>query len=60
MTGELVPLTEPEIRRLLLAIVWPRLVDSEKALLWSYWRRKHQALAMKCHYKKRRLRNPLL
>ena len=43
--GLLVPLTEPEVRRLLLAIVLPRLQSSEEALLWSHWRRHHQAVA---------------
>ena len=51
----LIPLTEPEIRRLMLIIVWPQLRDAEKALIWSYWRRRHQAIAKICHYKKRKL-----
>jgi len=51
----LIPLTEPEIRRLLLAVAWPRLTEVEKALVWSDWRRRHQATARRCHYKKRQL-----
>ena len=51
--GLLVPLTEPEVRRLLLAIVLPRLQSSEEALLWSHWRRHHQAVARRCHYRAR-------
>lgn len=47
------PLTEPEVRRLLVAIVWPRLCHAEKALLWSQWRRHHQAVAQRCHYRAR-------
>jgi SRSO17 transposase len=50
----LVPVTEPEIRRLMLLIVWPHLMDAEKALVWSYWRRRHQAIARDYHYKKRK------
>src|SRR4029078_12649119 len=38
-TADLVPLTEPEVRRLMLAIVWPVLSDAERALTWSHWRR---------------------
>jgi len=53
----LVPVTEPEIRRLLLAVIWPRLSEAEKALLWSEWRRRHQAIARQCHYKKRKFFN---
>jgi hypothetical protein len=34
-TGDvrLIPLTEPEIRRLMLLIAWPQLMDVEKALV---------------------------
>jgi hypothetical protein len=45
-----VPLTEPEVRRLLLAIVWSRLNEQEQTLAWSQWRRHHQAVAKTCHY----------
>jgi hypothetical protein len=48
-----VPLTEPEIRRMLIAIIWPKMNEVEKTLLWSFWRRRHQAIAKYCHYKKR-------
>ncbi|PSP18000.1 MAG: hypothetical protein BRC58_04815 [Cyanobacteria bacterium QS_8_64_29] len=51
--GNLVPLTEPEVRRLLLAIVLPKLQRAEQALLWSHWRRHHQAVARRCHYRAR-------
>jgi len=46
-------LTEPEIRRMLIAIVWPKMNEPEKTLLWSFWRRRHQAVAKYYHYKKR-------
>ena len=32
--SDLIPLTEPEICRLMLLIVWPQLRDAEKALDW--------------------------
>lgn len=52
--ADLVPLTEPEIQRLLLAMVWPQLRTMEKAPLWLHWRRRHQAVVKACHHRKRR------
>lgn len=52
--SELIPLTEPEVRRLLIRIVWPRLNQDERILMWSTWRRRHQAIARQCHYKTRK------
>jgi hypothetical protein len=52
-TADLVPLTEPEVRRLMLAVAWPLLNDAERALAWSHWRRRHQATARRCHYRAR-------
>nr|WP_089206797.1 IS701 family transposase [Streptosporangium subroseum] len=51
---EHVPLTMPEIRRLLavLVLALPRRV--EEVLHWSRWRRHHQATARRCHYQRRR------
>jgi hypothetical protein len=46
-------LTEPEVRRLMLVIVWPVMSDAERALTWSVWRRHHQAVARRCHYRAR-------
>ncbi|NQU75503.1 MAG: hypothetical protein HQ546_04205 [Planctomycetes bacterium] len=51
--ADLVPITEPAVRRLLLAVIWPRLRDIEKSLTWSFWRRRHQAIARRCHYRAR-------
>ncbi|MGD8451908.1 MAG: hypothetical protein PVJ57_08825 [Phycisphaerae bacterium] len=51
--ASLIPLTEPEVRRLLLTIIWPRLTNIERALVWSDWRRHHQALARAAHYRRR-------
>src|SRR5436305_10602449 len=39
-----------EVRRLMLAIAWPLLSDRGRALAWSDWRRRHQAVARRCHY----------
>ena len=46
-------ITEPEIRRMIIAIVWPKMNKAGKILLWSFWRRRHQAIAKYYHYKKR-------
>jgi hypothetical protein len=54
----LVPLSVPEVRRLLLWLVWGRLRPAERVLAWSEWRRAHQAKARACHYKKRQARGP--
>lgn len=51
---ELIPLTVPEVRRLLWGLVLARTVPPERALGWSRWRRCHQALAKRCHYRRRR------
>jgi hypothetical protein len=50
----MIPLTETEVRRLLIRIAWPALQHDERTLLWSAWRREHQAVARRCHYKRRR------
>jgi hypothetical protein len=54
----LIPLTVPEVRKLLLWLVWDRLRPAEQVLAWSEWRRQHQATARACHYKKRQARAP--
>jgi hypothetical protein len=47
-------LTVCEIRRLLcLLVVHGRPERWEEALRWSVWRRRHQAEARRCHYKRR-------
>jgi hypothetical protein len=53
LSAELVPLTVPEIRRLLAALgLAVALVpgEAERVLAWSSWRRRHQAVARRCHY----------
>jgi len=49
----LIPLTVPEVRRLLWHLVWRRLPPPGEVLAWSRWRRRHQALARRCHYRRR-------
>ena len=40
---ELIALTVPEARRLLVRLLWSRLPGPEEVLGWSQWRRAHQA-----------------
>jgi hypothetical protein len=53
-----VPLSVPEVRKLLLQLVWDRLPSVEQALAWSEWRRRHQYQARVCHYRTRGARPP--
>ncbi len=49
---ELIPLTRNEIRRLFTGLTCqPRPADHQ--LRWSRWRRRHQATARRCHYRRR-------
>jgi hypothetical protein len=50
---DLLPLTVPEVRRLLVALVWTTPVEPGLVLAWSYWRRRHQARARRAHYQQR-------
>jgi hypothetical protein len=49
----LLPLTVPEVRRLLVALVWTRPVAPGLVLAWSRWRRRHQARAWRAHDQRR-------
>jgi hypothetical protein len=51
---ELIPLTVPEVRRLLWWLVWGKMPNNEYVIRWSEWRRKHQLRAKRSHYKRRR------
>jgi hypothetical protein len=51
--AELIPLTVPEVRRLLWGVVWRAFPSVEQVLAWSVWRRHHQAVAKRCHYRRR-------
>lgn len=57
---ELIPLTVPEVRRLLWGVVWRAFPTVEHVLAWSTWRRHHQAVAKRCHYKRRGVILPYL
>ena len=46
----LIPLTIPEVRRLVYRLVVRILASPETVLHWSRWRRLHQARAMRSHY----------
>jgi hypothetical protein len=50
----LIPLTIPEVRRLVYRLVVHILAPPEAVLHWSRWRRLHQARAMRSHYRRRR------
>ena len=53
LAAELIPLTVPEVRRLLWRLVWQTLPPPEFVLAWSRWRRRHQAQARRCLYRRR-------
>ncbi|MFI6731425.1 hypothetical protein ACIBI9_00725 [Nonomuraea sp. NPDC050451] len=48
-----IPLTLPEIRRLLAALMLAQHRSITDVLRWSHWRRRHQATARHCHYQRR-------
>jgi SRSO17 transposase len=52
--GRLIPLTRNEIRRLHVGML-TRPVPAALQLRWSRWRRRHQAIARACHYRRRLL-----
>ena len=56
--AKLLPLTVPEVRKLILRLVWERLTPAEQALAWSEWRRRHQYRARQYHYRTRGARPP--
>ena len=49
----LIPLTVPEVRRLLYRLIWRPMPLNKSVLAWSRWRRRHQARARRCHYQRR-------
>lgn len=53
-----IPLTVPEVRKLLLKLVWARVAPADDVLRWSEWRRKHQHRARRYHHRKRGARPP--
>jgi hypothetical protein len=58
LAEELLPLTVPEVRRLLWALVSQRSPPPRSVLHWSAWRRKHQQRARRAHWHRRRQRTP--
>jgi hypothetical protein len=57
LAADLLPLTVPEVRRLLWRLVWERAPDPDAALAWSRWRRRHQQRARRCHWQRRTRRH---
>jgi hypothetical protein len=53
LAEELLPMTVPEVRRLLRGLVWQSAPPEAVFLHWSRWRRRHQQRAKRCHYQKR-------
>ena len=49
----LIPLTVPEVRRLLHRLIWSAPPSIAHTLAWSIWRRRHQARARRGHYQRR-------
>jgi hypothetical protein len=52
LAADLLPLTVPEVRRLLWRLVWARPPDPERAAAWSTWRRRHQQRARRAHWRR--------
>jgi hypothetical protein len=52
-----IALTVCEIRKLLWQFAWHVVPSLIAVIQWSLWRRRHQAIARACHYK-RRCRSP--
>lgn len=53
LEDDLLPLTVSEIRRLLSRLIWTIAHSIDHILAWSRWRRRHQARARRCHYRRR-------
>ena len=49
----MVPLSIPEIRRLFFSLLEKPPLSRFFRLTWSFFRRTHQAIARRCHYKRR-------
>ena len=56
----MIRLSVPEVRKLLLKLVWERVSAPDDVLAWSVWRRRHQHRARECHYRKRKAKPPNL
>jgi hypothetical protein len=51
--GALIPLTVPEVRKLLWQWLWRQPPKIRHIVGLSFWRRQHQAVAKACHYRRR-------
>ncbi len=51
--ADLIPLTVPEVRRLLERLLWTPTAPAPQVLHWSDWRRRHQARARRRHWRRR-------
>ncbi len=56
---DLLPLTVPEVRRLIAAIALHRPSRPDAALRWSTWRRRHQQRAKRAHWHRRTQGHPV-
>lgn len=54
----MIRLSVPEVRKLLLKLVWDRMAPPDETLAWSDWRRRHQHRARTCHYRTRGAKPP--
>jgi hypothetical protein len=57
LTEELLPVIVPEVRLLLRGLVWQSAPPADVILHGSWWRRRHQQRARRCHYQKRLARH---
>jgi hypothetical protein len=55
----LIPLTVQEVRKLLWQWLWRRPPKIIQIIGWSLWRRRHQAVAKACHYRRRQQKHNL-
>ncbi len=53
LAAALIALTVPAVRRLLWRLVWRTLPPPAFVFARSRWRRRHQAQARRCHYRRR-------
>jgi hypothetical protein len=51
-------LTCNEIQHLFAALVAAPVADTGHRLRWSWWRRRHQARARACHYRRQAAQQP--
>lgn len=54
----LIRLSIPEVRKLLLRLIWAAVPPAERMLAWSLWRRRHQHRPRECHYRNRGAKPP--